>query len=59
MKGYKRKTEVPDDLRLPGSLRQKSYFAHPKNKDEQKHDGQAVNNATICVTVTMAFTLFE
>lgn len=28
------KTEVPDVLRPPESLRHMSYFAHPENKDE-------------------------
>lgn len=32
------KTEVLDDLRLPESQRQMTYFAHPKNKDECQRD---------------------
>lgn len=51
------KIEVPDGLSLPECLRQMTYFAHPKNKEKQQHDGQSVDNATICVTMTVSFNL--
>lgn len=51
------KTEVRDDLGLPESLRQMTCCAHPKNEGEYQHDGQSVDNATICVTMTMLFNL--
>lgn len=51
------KIEAADDLSLPEPLRQMTYFAHPKNKDEWQHDGQSVDNVTICVTMTVSFNL--